>query len=84
MRADEQDDFPLRPITDVIDGTKNDTEKNDLTEEPKHFHYHPEKKVGLETHLANERVAQHNTVNFDVTAHVFGLSLTYAYAPSRQ
>ena len=42
MRADEQDDFPFRPITDAIDGTKDDAEKNDLTEEPKHFHYHPE------------------------------------------
>jgi hypothetical protein len=58
----------------VIDGAKNDTEKNDLTEEPKHFHYHPEKKVGLETHLANERVAQHNAVNFDITPQAFHLS----------
>jgi len=50
------------------------SEKNDLTEEPKHFHDHPEKKVGLETHLTNERVAQHDTVNFDVTAHAVWLS----------
>ena len=84
MRADEQDDFPFRSITDVIDRAKDDTKKNDLTEEPKYFDYHPEKKIGLETHLANKRVSQHDAVNFDVAAHVLWLSLTYAYTPSRQ
>jgi hypothetical protein len=74
VRTDEQDDFPLRPVTNVIDRAKNDTEKDDLTEEPKHFHYHPEKKIGLETHLANERVAQHDGVDFEVTPHELVLS----------
>src|SRR5213592_1581504 len=60
VRADEQDDFPFRPVTDVIDRAKNDTEKNDLAEEPKDFYNHPEKEVRFETHLANERIAQHD------------------------
>ena len=40
-----------------------------MPDKPKHFHQHPENEIGFETHLANERVAQHDGVDVDVTAH---------------
>src|ERR1700730_1437810 len=67
MGADEQDHFPFCPITDAIDIAENDGEKNDLADEPKHFHQHPEKKVRFETHLADQRVAKHDGIDVDVT-----------------
>jgi hypothetical protein len=45
-----------------------------LAEKPQYFHQHPKNEIGLETHLANERVAQHDAVNFDITPQAFHLS----------
>src|SRR5438067_7163669 len=66
---DEEDDFPLRPITDVIDLPEDDPEENDLAAEPEHFHDHPKNEVHLETQLADERVAQHDSPDLEVAAH---------------
>src|ERR1051326_2378297 len=67
--ADEQDHFPFRPVADSIDLSENDAEENDLAAEPEHFHDHPENEVGLETELANERVAQHDPPDLEITPH---------------
>src|ERR1700730_10419459 len=75
--ADQQHHFPFRPIADAIDLSENDAEENDLPDKPKHFHQHPENEIGLETQLANERVAQHDGVDVDVTAHHVLLSFNY-------
>ena len=69
MRPDEQDDLPFRPVADPVDLTENDAEENDLAAEPEHFHHHPEDEVRLETHLADERVAQHDGIDLDITPH---------------
>src|SRR5438094_1648622 len=74
--ADQQHHFPFRPVTDVIDIPKNDAEKNDLPAEPKNLDHHPQQEVRLETQVADERVAQHDGIDFDVTAHRFVLSFT--------
>ena len=42
MRADEQHDFPFRPVADPIDLAENDAEENNLAAEPEHLHDHPE------------------------------------------
>src|SRR5262249_56285289 len=39
--ADQQDHFPFCPVTDAIDISKNDAEKNDLAAEPQNLHHHP-------------------------------------------
>ena len=77
VRADEQHHFPFRPVTDAIHAAEDDAEKNDLPAEPQDFDDHPQEEIRLETHLANERVAQHDGVDFDVTPHCFFLSLSY-------
>ena len=69
MGADEQHDFPLGPVADAVDLSENDTEENDLTAKPENFDDHPEQEIRLEAHLADERVAQHDGVDVDVTAH---------------
>ena len=69
MRADEQDDFPFRPVADVIDLAEDDAEEDDLTAKPEHFHHHPENEIRLEAQLANKRVAQHDPVNFKIASH---------------
>ncbi len=69
VRPDEQNHFPLCPIADAIDIAKNDTEENDLPDEPEHLDNQPEQKICFETHLADERIAQHDSVNLDVTPH---------------
>ena len=69
MRADEQHHFPFRPVTDAIDLAEDNAEEKNLAEKPKHLDDQPENEVCLEAHFANERVAQHDRVNFDVTAH---------------
>jgi hypothetical protein len=61
----------------VIDLSEDDAKENDLPAEPEDLHDHPEKEICLKTHLANERVAQHDGVDFDVTTHHLFLSLTY-------
>jgi hypothetical protein len=60
----------------MIDIPKNDAEKNDLAAKPQNLHYHPQQEVRLKAHVPNERVAQQNGIDFDVTAHHFVLSLT--------
>src|SRR5438552_3986013 len=67
--ADKQHHLPFRPIADAIDLPENDAKENNLSAEPKDLDDHPEQEVCLESHLANERVAQHDGVDFDVTAH---------------
>ena len=67
--ADEKHYLPLRPVADAIDLSKNDAEENNLSAEPKNLDNHPQQEVCLETHLANKGVAQHDRVDFDVTAH---------------
>src|SRR6266568_7608743 len=74
--ADQQHHFPFRPVTDVIDIPKNDAEENDLPAEPKNLDHHPQQEVRLETQVADERVAQHDGIDFDVAAHRFVLSFT--------
>jgi hypothetical protein len=59
----------------VIDVPKNDAEKNDLAAEPKNLDHHPQQEVRLETQIPDERVAQHDGIDFDVTAHHLWLSL---------
>src|SRR5258707_10427612 len=76
VRPDQQHDLPFHPVADVIDISKNDAEKNDLPAEPKNLDDHPQQKVRLETQIPDERVAQHDGIDFDVTAHRFVLSLT--------
>src|SRR5213596_1889333 len=76
MRADKQHDLPLCPVTNTIDIGENDAEEDNLAAEPKDLHDHPQEKVRLETQLANERVAQHDGVDFDVTPHHFSCPLT--------
>src|SRR5262249_28062210 len=66
--ADEQNYFPFCPIPDAVDIAKDDGEKNNLADEPEHFHQHPEEKVRFETHLADERVAKHDGIDVDVTS----------------
>jgi hypothetical protein len=61
----------------VIDVPEDDAEENDLPAEPQNLDYHPQQKICFETHLADKRVAQHDGVDFDVTAHHFFLSPTY-------
>src|SRR6266480_925337 len=75
--ADQQHDLPLCPIADPIHIAEDDAKKNNLSAEPKYFDDHPQEEVRLETHLANERVPQHDGINFDVTAHRLFLSPTY-------
>src|SRR5438046_4615516 len=72
---DQQHHFPLGPVPNVIDGPKNDAEENDLPAKPKNLDHHPQQKVRLETHVPDERVAQHDGIDFDVTAHHLWLSL---------
>src|SRR5437588_3975326 len=67
VRPDEQNDFPFCPIPDAVDIAEDDGEKNDLADEPKHLYQHPKQEVRFETQLADERVAQHDGVNLDVT-----------------
>ena len=74
MRAEEQDDFPLRPVADLVHLTEDDAEENDLAAEPEHFHDHPEDKIRFEAQLANERVAQHDPPNLKIAAHAWMLS----------
>src|SRR6266487_242576 len=74
--ADQQHYFPFRPVADLIDIPENDAEKNDLAAEPKNLDHHPQQEVRLETQIPDERVAQHDGIDFDVTAHRFVLSLT--------
>src|SRR5450755_531124 len=69
MRPDEQDHFPFRPVTDPVHLAKNDAEEKNLSPKPQDFHDHPEQKVRFETHLANERVAQHDSVDFEIASH---------------
>ena len=76
MRADEQHDLPLCPVTNAIDIPENDAEEDNLPAEPKDLHDHPQEKVRLETQLADERVAQHDGVDLDVTPHHLFLSPT--------
>src|SRR4030095_4194043 len=58
--ADQQDHFPFCPVTDAIDISKNDAEKNDLAAEPQNLHHHPQQEVCLKAHVPDERVAQHD------------------------
>ena len=74
VRADEQDHFPFRPVADPVDLPEDDAEEHDLAAEPEHLHHHPEEEIRLETQLADERVAQHDRVDFEVTAHACLLS----------
>ncbi len=67
--ADKQHHFPFRPVADAIDLSENDAEENNLSAKPKDLDNHPEQEICLETHLANKRIAQHDGVDFDVTAH---------------
>ena len=76
MCADQQHHFPFRPVAYVIDIPKNDAEENDLPAEPKNLDHHPQQEVRLETQIPDERVAQHDGIDFDVTAHRFVLSFT--------
>ncbi len=69
MGSDEQHHFPFCPIADAIDLPKNDAEKKNLAAKPQNLDDHPENKIRFETHLANERVAQHDRVNFEIAAH---------------
>jgi hypothetical protein len=59
----------------VINIPKNDAEKNDLAAEPQNFDHHPQQEVRLETQIPDERVAQHDGIDFDVAAHHLRLSL---------
>ena len=47
-------------VADVVDAPENDAEENDLPAEPKNLDHHPQKKVRLEAHVPDERVAQHD------------------------
>ena len=76
MRADEEHDLPLCPVTNTIDIAEDDAEKNNLPAEPEDLHDHPQQEVRLETQLADEGVAQHDGVNLNVTPHHLFLSLT--------
>src|ERR1041384_6759287 len=76
VSTDQQHHLPFCPVTDAIDIPKNDAEKNDLAAEPKNLYHHPQQEVRLEAHVPDERVAQHNGIDFDVTAHRLVLSLT--------
>jgi len=49
--------------------------KNDLAAEPKNLDHHPQQEVRLETQIPDERVAQHDGIDFDVTAHHLWLLL---------
>src|ERR1039457_2678543 len=69
MRPDEQDHFPFYPVTDPVHLAKNDAEEKNLPPKPQDFHDHPEQKVRFETHLANERVAQHDSVDLEIASH---------------
>src|SRR5215831_5574660 len=73
--ADQQDHFPFCPVTNAIDISKNDAEENDLAAEPQNLHHHPQQEVRLEAQVPDERVAQHDGIDFDVTAHHLWLSL---------
>src|SRR5215813_6062700 len=75
--ADQQHHFPFCPVTDVIDITKNDAEKDDLAAEPQNLDHHPQQEVRLEAHVPDERVAQHDGIDFDVTVHHLWLSLIW-------
>jgi hypothetical protein len=72
--ANQQHHFPFRPVTDVIDIPKNDAEKNDLAAEPQNLDHHPQQEVRLKAQIPDERVAQHDGIDFDVTAHHLWLS----------
>jgi hypothetical protein len=63
-------------LTAPLDIPKNDTEKNDLATEPQNLDHHPQQEVRLEAQIPDERVAQHDGIDFDVTAHRFVLSFT--------
>jgi len=67
--------FVQSPIRSTL--PKMMLKKNDLSAEPQNFDDHPQEKIGLETQLANERVAEHDEVDFDVTPHRFFLSPSY-------
>src|SRR4029077_16168569 len=73
--ADKQHHFPFCPVTDAIDIPKNDAEKNDLAAEPQNLHHHPQQEVRFEDHVPDERVTQHDGIDFDVAAHHLWLSL---------
>jgi hypothetical protein len=63
VRSDEQNHLPLCPVADPIDLTEDDLDKNELSNKPKRFHDHPEKKIQFEIHLPDEGVAQHHEVD---------------------
>jgi hypothetical protein len=67
----------------VIDIAKNDAEKNDLAAKPQNLHHHPQQEVSLKTQVSDERVAKHDGIDFDVTAHRLLLSLTCRRVNSR-
>ena len=73
--ADQQDHLPLCPITEAVDLAKDDAEESDLAAKPKDFHDHPEDKVCFETQLPDERVAQHDSPDGEITAHAWNAFL---------
>src|SRR4029077_21141225 len=75
--ADQQHHLPFCPVTNSIHIAEDDAKKNDLPAEPKNFDDHPQEEIRLETQLPDERVAQHDGVNFDIAAHRLFLSRSY-------
>jgi hypothetical protein len=49
--------------------TENDAEKGDLAAKPKYLYDQPKDEIRLETHFANERIAQHDPPNLKVAPH---------------
>src|SRR2546422_66932 len=69
MGSDEQYHLPLRPVADAIYLPENDAKEKNLAQKPEHLDDEPEDKIRLETHLPDERVAQHDRINFEIAAH---------------
>ena len=74
VRSDQQNHIPFRPITDGIYLTINDLDKYELPCEPECFDQHPQQEVKLKVHLPDQGVAQHYSVNAQVTYEPIHLS----------
>jgi hypothetical protein len=48
---------------------EEDFDEDDLTEEPEELDRHPKDEIGLEAHLPDNGVPEHDPVNLEVTPH---------------
>ena len=73
VRSHQQYHIPFRPITDGVYLTINDLDEDELPSEPECFDQHPQQEVKLKVQLPDQGVAQHYSVNAQVTCELIHL-----------